>query len=370
MKRVVIIGGGLAGLVTSLQLADSGAHITVIERKRYPFHRVCGEYISNEVKPFLNQLGLKVEDLRPATINRFLLSSPSGTTTTAPLGLGGFGISRFTLDEYLFHQAAARGIEFILDTSVTDVNFQENQFFVQLSSNTVITADLVIGAYGKRANLDRRLNRSFFQQRSPYIGVKYHIHTDFPRDLIALHNFKDGYAGISAIENKRYCFCYLTSRQNLKQHGTIPEMEEAVLQQNPLIKQIFSNSDFLYEQPEVINEISFAPKTCLENHILMCGDSAGLITPLCGNGMAMAIHGAKIVSEEVSRYLQGAYSRSQLEQAYTQRWQKQFNNRLRTGRLIQGLFGQPMLSELTIGLLRSLPAVLHFLIKKTHGKPF
>jgi flavin-dependent dehydrogenase len=26
----------------------------------------------------------------------------------------------------------------------------------------------------------------------------------------------------------------------------------------------------------------------------MIGDTAGLITPLCGNGMAMAIHGAKL----------------------------------------------------------------------------
>lgn len=370
MKRIIIIGGGLAGLVSSLQLANTGAQITLIERKHYPFHRVCGEYISNEVKPFLKQLGVDLEVLQPAAINRFLLSSPTGKSLTVPLGLGGFGISRFTFDAYLYRLAQARGVEFILNTSVTNVTFSENQFAVQLSDSRQLTADLVIGAYGKRANLDRQLNRSFFQQRSPYVGVKYHIRTDFPQDLIALHNFKDGYAGLSAIENNRYCFCYLTTRRNLKKHGTIPQMEQAVLQQNPHIMRTFQNSEFLYDQPEVINEISFAPKSCLENHVLMCGDAAGLITPLCGNGMAMAIQGAKIVSEQVKLYLQGHYSRPQLEQAYVRSWQKQFNNRLQVGRLIQGLFGQPLLSEVTVSLLKTMPAAIHFLIKKTHGKPF
>ncbi|WP_317046536.1 NAD(P)/FAD-dependent oxidoreductase [Adhaeribacter arboris] len=261
-------------------------------------------------------------------------------------------------------------MQFILNTSVTDVTFTDDQFTVSLSNNQKLTADLVIGAYGKRANLDRQLQRSFFQKRSPYLAVKYHIRTDFPRNLIALHNFNDGYAGLSAIENGKYCFCYLTTRSNLKKHGTIAQMEKAVLQQNPFLKRVFHESDFLYEQPEVINEISFAPKSCLENHILMCGDAAGLITPLCGNGMAMAIHGAKIISEQVTHYLQGRYSRLQLEQAYSHHWQKQFTTRLQVGRFIQGLFGRPLLSEATVALLRPLPQAVQFLMKNTHGKAF
>ncbi|MDQ4139469.1 MAG: FAD-dependent monooxygenase [Bacteroidota bacterium] len=370
MKNIIIVGGGLAGLITSLQLQATGAQITLVERKQYPFHRVCGEYISNEVKPFLRKLGVNLEVLQPANINQFLLSSPAGKTLKAPLDLGGFGVSRYSFDDYLYQLAQARGVQFILNTSVTDVKFSADQFSVFLSDNRQLTADLVIGAYGKRANLDRHLQRSFFQKRSPYLAVKYHIRTDFPRNLIALHNFKDGYAGISAIENDKYCFCYLTTRSNLKKHGTIAKMEEAVLQQNPLLKQIFNESDFLYEQPEVINEISFAPKRCIENHILMCGDAAGLITPLCGNGMAMAIHGAKIISDQVTLYLQGRYTRLQLEQAYSQHWQKQFNARLQVGRFIQSLFGRPILSEATVALLRTMPSAVQFLMKNTHGKAF
>lgn len=147
-------------------------------------------------------------------------------------------------------------------------------------------------------------------------------------------------------------------------------MEQSVLQQNPYLQDIFQNSDFLYGQPEVINEISFAPKSCLENHVLMCGDAAGLITPLCGNGMAMAIHGAKIVSEHVQHFLAGRYSRPQLEKAYAQHWHHQFNTRLQVGRRIQDLFGRPILSEVVVALGKRLPGTVNFLIKNTHGKPF
>ncbi len=370
MQNILIVGGGLAGLITSLSLVNRGWRVTLVERKPYPFHKVCGEYISNEVKPFLHYLGVNLAALQPAAINRFLLSSPTGKILRAPLDLGGFGISRYTLDNYLYELAQSRGVNFVLGTSVINVSFADDQFKVLLADGQKLTSNVVIGAYGKRANLDRQFNRPFFQQRSPYMGVKYHLRTDFAADTIALHNFSDGYAGLSAVENGRYCFCYLTTRTNLKKHGNIPRMEAAVLQQNPHLKYIFKNSDFLYDQPEVINEISFAPKNCVEDHVLMCGDAAGLITPLCGNGMAMAIHGAKIVSEHVHQYLSGHCSRAQLELTYTQHWKKQFNTRLQVGRRIQDLFGRPVLSEVAVTLCKRLPGVLNFLMKNTHGQPF
>ena len=70
-------------------------------------------------------------------------------------------------------------------------------------------------------------------------------------------------------------------------------MERQVLLKNPHLKRIFSEADFVFGRPEVINEISFETKDPVENHILMAGDAAGMITPVCGNGMAIAIHSGK-----------------------------------------------------------------------------
>jgi flavin-dependent dehydrogenase len=371
LKDIIIIGGGLAGLINSICLADRGYNVLVIEKKEYPFHKVCGEYISNEVKPFLLSIGLKLSDLCPSEIKRLKVTSPLGAEVNMDLDLGGFGLSRYTLDHALYELAKSKGVGFLLKHQVEDVSFIDDVFHVKLQDGAEHLAHLVVGSFGKRSNLDRQLNREFFYKKSPYIGVKYHIRTDFPDDLIALHNFKDGYCGISKIEEDKYCLCYLSSRNNLKQHGTIAEMEREVLFKNRHLKRIFENADFLYQKPEVINEISFEKKEAVRNHLLFVGDAAGMISPLCGNGMAMAIHSAKILSELIATYfVQSSLNRDRLEVEYAQRWNELFSTRLFVGRQIQKLFGQDLMTELSLRLLSSVKPLSRQLIKLTHGEPF
>ena len=230
---------------------------------------------------------------------------------------------------------------------------------------------LLIWSLGKRSRLDVQLKRSFIRKRSPYLGVKYHIQTDHPDDLIALHNFKNGYCGISNVEDGKSNLCYLSHNDNLKKFHSIKEMEEHVLFRNPFLKSIFKNATFLFEKPETINEISFETKQPVEDHILMTGDAAGMITPLCGNGMAMAIHASKIVSELSIKFCkEESYERMQLEGDYTKAWNHQFAQRLWTGRQVQRLFGDEWTSNLAVNMALYTKPIANFLISKTHGKPF
>lgn len=366
MYDIIVIGGGLAGLVSCIQLSKAGKNVLVIEKKKYPFHRVCGEYISNETRPFLESIGLDFAKLGVKEISKFQFTSPSGRVLETDLDLGGFGISRYKIDEELYLLATSVGVEFLLENTVENVDFQDDKFTIKTSFDT-FESKYVIGTFGKRTKLDATLQRDFFNKRSPYIGIKYHIKTNFPKDLIALHNFKDGYCGISAIEDDKYCLCYLTTRDNLKKHGIIPEMERNILYKNPHLQKIFTESEFLYDKPEVINEISFSPKTTIENHILMAGDSAGLITPLCGNGMAMAIHGAKLLSDSI---LQNYYNRNLVEKAYQNAWKKHFKNRLLIGRNVQKLFGNEVVSEIALSTMKTIKPLLRMIIKATHGDVF
>ncbi|MEL6535942.1 MAG: FAD-dependent monooxygenase [Bacteroidota bacterium] len=369
---VVVVGGGLAGLVNSLVLAKAGLSVLVVEKKTYPFHRVCGEYISNEVIPFLKSLDAYPAELEPAQVTRFQLTSVSGKQMMMPLDLGGWGISRYALDDFLYQRALAEGVSFRLKTQVETVRFQEGQFEVVLAKGESIFSPLVIGAFGKRSKVDKALDRQFIKERSDYIGVKYHIQTDFPDDLIALHNFAGGYCGLSKVEGNRYNLCYLGSRKHLREHGSIEDMEEAVVKKNPFLREVYTNSDFLFDKPEVINEINFKPKKPVEGHLLMTGDSAGLITPLCGNGMALAIHSAKLLSELILKHYThvGNWDRAALEKEYTKTWQKHFALRLWAGRKIQGLFGGESTSNLAVNLGKKTPWIAKQLMARTHGKPF
>lgn len=370
-KKIVIVGGGLAGLVASIHLARHGVSSTVIEKQQYPFHRVCGEYVSNEVIPYLTSLDAFPDELNPSRISRFQLTSTNGASAELPLDLGAFGISRYAFDYFLYQKAQHLGVNLQLQTEVTSIDFDNGQFSLQTNNGSHV-ADAVIGSYGKRSRLDKQLNRGFIQHHSPYVGVKYHIRlSDFPADLISLHNFQNGYCGISQVENNTINLCYLTHRENVRSHGTLRAMEEAVLYRNPFLKRIFNEAEFLFDRPETINEISFEPKSPVENHILMSGDAAGMITPLCGNGMAMAIHSAKILSEYLLRFCrESSYTREMLERNYSASWKRQFANRLWIGRYVQRLFGDAWTSNLAVGLARHVKPVANLLMQKSHGKPF
>ena len=70
-------------------------------------------------------------------------------------------------------------------------------------------------------------------------------------------------------------------------------MEREILSKNPHLEKIISERQSFYEQPITISQVSFNKKTQVENHVLMLGDAAGLIAPLSGNGMSMAMHSGK-----------------------------------------------------------------------------
>jgi flavin-dependent dehydrogenase len=260
LRKVAIIGGGHAGLISAILLARAGVPCILIEKRAYPFHRVCGEYISNETVAFLKSINAYPDELGPSQINAFQISSLTGRSATIPLDLGGFGISRFAFDHYLFSIAKKSGAEFLLSTEVNEVKFSHNKFFIRADAHT-IEADCVIGAFGKRSKLDNQLNRGFIKKRSPYVGVKYHLYSNCPANLISLHNFKGGYCGVCRIEDGKTNVCYLTHRDNVKQYGDIRMMEQKVLYQNPLLRSLFETGDFIFNKPVVINEISFETKS-------------------------------------------------------------------------------------------------------------
>lgn len=371
---IAIIGGGLAGLTLAIQCADAGRRVVLFEKENYPFHKVCGEYISMESYGFLERCGIPLNDWALPNIDSLQLSDASGRGYDFKLPLGGFGVSRYKLDNALYSTALKKGVTIYAGTKVNDVFFQDERFLVRTSSR-LIAAKLAAGCFGKRSNLDVKWNRKFAGQRpgklGNYIGVKYHINYPHPAGTIALHNFRDGYCGISRIEDGKCCLCYLTTAANLKQAGnSVTEMERTILSANPQLKKIFSAARFLYDEPLVISQVSFHPKEQVEQHVLMLGDAAGMISPLCGNGMSMAMHASKLAFTEIDKFLARQQSREAMEKNYTTAWKNQFARRLQTGRAVQFFFGGNLSTSLFIRSMHAIKPLSRAIISQTHGAAF
>jgi flavin-dependent dehydrogenase len=367
-NEISIIGGGLAGLTAAIDLLKRGFNVTLFEKNDYPKHKVCGEFISNEILPYLKELGLDVESLQPTNITKTELSTHSGKTIKTDLPLGGFGVSRYALDNYLYLEFIKLGGEVVKD-SVNSICFSDDIFTISTQSNQVFKSKIVLGAYGKRSNLDIELKRNFIQQKSPWLAVKAHYSGNFPNDIVGLHNFKGGYCGVSKVENEAINICYLVQYKSFKEFKNITDFQENVMFKNKNLKNIFGESKLLFENPLTISQISFEDKPKIENHVLMIGDSAGLIHPLCGNGMAMAIHSAKIVSNLVDDFIQNKISRALMESKYITIWNKTFKKRLQFGKFLSKLLLNSYISKITMNLLIVFPFLLPIIIKKTHGKP-
>ena len=374
---VAIIGGGLGGLSLSIQLSRKGYRVVLFEKEKYPYHKVCGEYISMEAWPFLETLGVPLATMQLPEIHELQLTAPSGKIFTTELRQGGFGISRFCIDRIMSEIAVKEGVSLLQEHRVEQID-TANEFTIHYTAPRnagTITARLCCAAYGKRSNLDIKWKRSFTTQPAAgvdnFIGVKYHIRTNWPEHRIGLHNFENGYCGISKVEGDHYCLCYLTTAANLKKsRNSITALEQEVLAVNPILKNILGNCTVAEGFPITIAQVSFRKKTLAEKEVLMIGDAAGMITPLCGNGMSMALHSSKLAFGVLDSCLKGTISRQQMAAKYHHLWREAFGNRMKTGRMLQYFFGRKVLSNLFVSLFETFPSLAAATIRRTHGKPF
>ena len=365
---VIIVGGGLAGLTSAIHLSTRKKRVLLIEKNEYPKHKVCGEYISNEVLPYLNSLGINPINEGAKQITKVHISTTKSNLIKGELPLGGFGMSRYFLDNLLVKKAHLNSVQILKDT-VDSIHFKKDSFTITTKSYGVFQSKITIGAFGKRSSLDQKMKRKFIQKKSPYLAVKIHVKGVFPENLVALHNFKGGYCGVSKVEDNAINVCYITEYRSFKKHKNITDFQEQVVFKNEHLRKIFKESTPVFEKPLTISQVSFQTKNPVEDHIIMCGDTAGMIHPLCGNGMGMAISSARLASVRILQFLNGEIkTREDLEKQYLRDWNKEFKIRLKTGHFIAWLFRNQTISQIAYSILKRIPSLLPKMIKFTHGK--
>jgi len=373
---VAIIGGGLAGCSAAIRLAQRGHSVALLEAQNYPHHKVCGEFLSPECSVLLADLGLSpaLQATKPSLIHTVSITAPNGSTWTSALPGAGIGISRYSLDNLMAEQARACGVELHTGTTVSEVEGSLDSGFGLSTRNSLgqqnISAKTVIGAQGKRSGIDRKLERSFFKNPQPFMGLKAHFRGSLPMGHIHLYTFPGGYCGMSEIENGLVNVCLLV-RQDIFQSASQPSpasVDQFMLwmqQQNPALGRWFSSAERVYNSWLSISQIPFVRKQVVVNDILMAGDSAGLIAPVAGDGMGMALQAGQLVSKLLDLYLTDQISAVDLCERYTTLWWQTFGLRLRLSRVLQAFMLRP--NWLTPGLrfMNAVPALGHLLMTQT-----
>ena len=293
---VIIVGGGLAGLTSAIHLSTRKKRVLLIEKNEYPKHKVCGEYISNEVLPYLNSLGINPINEGAKQITKVHISTTKSNLIKGELPLGGFGMSRYFLDDLLVKKARLNGVQILKDT-VDSIHFKKDSFTITTKSSGVFQSKVYRRCFWKKIFFRPKNEAKIHSKKISVFGRKNSCKRGVSRKLgSALHNFKGGYCGVSKVENNAINVCYITEYRSFKKHKNITDFQEQVVFKNKHLRKIFKESSPVFEKPLTISQVSFQTKNPVEDHIIMCGDTAGMIHPLCGNGMGMAISSARLAS--------------------------------------------------------------------------
>jgi flavin-dependent dehydrogenase len=366
-----IIGGGLAGLSLSIDLGKKGYSVIVIEKGNYPRHKVCGEYISMESHGYLQKICPDIGMYNLPYINNFKLSSTGKSEFTIRLPLGGFGISRYLLEDLLFKEAQKNGVVFMLDCKAFNMSYDifEVEYTIKTNREDVYS-NLVFNSTGRKSNFRSKFTESSTNSTN-YVGVKYHIKLQRDAGFVELHNFPGGYCGLSGIEDNKTCLCYMVNSKKLNSvNNSISELERVYLFQNNHLKKLFKAAEFLYDEPLTISGINFNIKEPVVDNYFYLGDSAGSISPVTGNGMSIALRSASVLGNLVDSYFCNKITKQQLIEDYTSFWKNEFYIRMKLSRHFQKLSEYPLLTNLSIGLFKPFPFIAKGIISQTHGVAF
>jgi flavin-dependent dehydrogenase len=375
---ILIIGGGPAGSTTALYLAQLGFNITIIEKKVFPRETLCGEFLSKEVTDILKELNIFNDflSLKPNKLKSFRAVDDSGIQIKSDLNFDAYAMKRSIFDALLLETAKTRKVKIMQPAEVISTIKSNSNLISDIDDGSgkklQIKSKLVIAAYGKQNILDKNFKRDFVNIKSNLNGVKFHLPINLLKnsfsDEIRIYIDKELYCGMNQVSDTEMTVCFLENRKQSK----IPSRERLidVIKSNKYFKKVFFDEAIEYIKSTNIygtGNIYFGSREVVENGIVMIGDAARVISPLAGDGIGMAMESAKLLFEIINKFGIEEKNREKMFSVYKKRYEKTFNKRLSTAKIIQGIILNRRSRRVGFGLVKNYPSLLPYLIKFTRS---
>lgn len=347
MEDVAIIGAGPAGSTLAALLAKRGVRVALYDRDVFPRDKLCGEFLSYDALPILEGLGVldAIDAAGAPQISRCRVVGAK--TYTFDLPHAARGVSRLFFDDLLLRTAKANGA--VVHEGVTVSSLPE--------------AKVIVGAWGRWGRFDQQLARGFVRDRSHRnFGFKRHF-TGPATDTIDLYSFPRGYLGVNAVEGDITNICGLVHASRLAGHkGRWDAFVDTIRGEEPRLDALFARYQPAQESYLSSEPVIFRARSAVEGGVFMIGDASGVIDPLTGNGMAMAIQSALLAAPFILRQLEGA----QVEDDYRRAHRNFFASRIAWSRRVASLLSRPRLLDALLATVRT-PKIGELLLRRTRA---
>lgn len=380
---VIIAGGGPAGASAAIHLARGGVRVLLIEQKRFPRAKLCGEFISPECQVHFEKLGVAGAMISsgPALLDETVFYSSKGHHVAVPSkwfggGRSALGLSRAVMDEVLLRCAQNNGVVVHEGASITEpVAEGERIVGVRVKiggGHDDFRAPITIDATGRARILSRKIGQANGSNKRPIlVAFKAHLkETRVSAGACEIYFYPGGYGGLSTIEAGTSNLCFITAAERVKRCNSDPNivLREFVMK-NRRAGYTLENaevcSDWLSASWERFGRQRASPAPGL----LAIGDSAAFIDPFTGSGMLMAFESGELVAHVIlaAKDRRGSGFMADLSSNYTVAYRQAFDARLRICGLLRRAAFNPRLTELGIAICGASERVRNRLVRATRA---
>lgn len=379
---VIIAGGGPSGSSAAIQLASDGARVLLVEEKKFPRPKLCGEFISPECLTHFQRLGVfdRMTSAGGAALTETVFYSGRGRNVSVPsewfgIGSTALGLSRSEMDHTLLERAKEVGVVVLEEAHasglireqgcVRGIRVRSDERLDEYRSLLTIDATGRVHALARHASAvdEDNVNSKGVRQRAkatkrPFVAFKAHLeNTQAAVDACEIYFYRGGYGGLSGVEGGVSNLCFIVSANDVRRHGSDPEtvMREVLMKNvraGHTLRNARARTAWLSVALDTFGTRALTPAAGL----MSIGDAAAFIDPFTGSGMLMALESGQIAAQTINRYLSElqqadravATTFARLAHDYQQQYSRIFNSRLRCSALLRRAAFVPLLAETAI----------------------
>jgi menaquinone-9 beta-reductase len=361
MHDLIVIGGGPAGTAASITAARAGASVLLLERGRFPRHKVCGEFVSGESLDLLAGLlgsdhkALLNQAIRIAHARIFLDGRILRTVADPPAA----SIARLNLDDALWSSAVEAGADARQQTTVQGI-LGTGPFQVRTSAGEFASRS-VINAAGRWSNLTAPAPAT----AEKWIGVKGHFLETSPEQSVDLYFFEGGYCGVQPVDLNNGHAKHARVNACAMVRADIANSLPGVFEQHPGLRERSRRWQPLSE-PVSTSPLIFREPDPERSGIPRAGDAATFVDPFVGDGVSLALRSGTLAAESLIPFYQERVSFKDAIQAYRRAYQERLAPVFHASSGVRRMLGLPRLVRRPLlFLLGKTPQLTGYLVKRT-----
>ncbi|HYD35069.1 MAG TPA: FAD-dependent monooxygenase [Vitreimonas sp.] len=314
--KVLIEGGGIAGLASASFLADHGIQATIVEKAREFKSIGYGVSLWPNGLRMLRLLGLEEAVLKEAyPLKKYEIADAQGHVIHrmdfhrlfATFGKL-VGIERAKLHHLLAKRAHKTPIRFA--TTILKIVQFEHGVRVYLSTGEVEEYDVVVGADGIHSQVRELVFRKTEPNYYGWTSWLFWMPEDIPhhQGIFQLLG-TNAYVAFYPLSEKK-CGVYMTAAVPPHQKDEFRTSEDKSLRKQKM-KALFA--DFGWRVDEIIDrvdqldtmfhdDIAMVKSECwYDQRVALMGDAEHALSPLCGMGSSIALEDAYVLAEELAQ---------------------------------------------------------------------